>query len=217
MTTVYAPGCALLLYKPQLAEQVRSALCDQTGDLPELHTCCRHQSGLPEGSLVINTCPGCDRRYRHQHAGISTISLWEVLDRSQTFTFPDYGGQAMSIQDACPTRNSPAVQVAIRSLLQKMNIRLEEPVHSAADSLCCGDSSYGLSSVTELQQRMRSRAEQMPLPDVVVYCVSCLKATQLGGRQPRYLVDLLFDQPTLPGDCDPDRWHALLDQFIAQH
>ena len=43
---------------------------------------------------------------------------------------------------------------------------------------------------------MRKRAEEMPVDDVVVYCVSCIKAMQIGGRQPRYMVDLLFGGST---------------------
>ena len=39
----------------------------------------------------------------------------------------------------------------------------------------------------------------MPAEDVVVYCVSCAKAMFIGGKRPRYLVDLLFGEATVPG------------------
>jgi hypothetical protein len=64
---------------------------------------------------------------------------------------------------------------------------------------------------------MRKRAAQKPADEVVVYCVSCMKAMSLGGRKPRYLVDLLFGEDTVPGTLDPDTWHAELDNYVARH
>jgi len=52
---------------------------------------------------------------------------------------------------------------------------------------------------------------------VVVYCVSCVKAMAIGGKRPRYLVDLLFGEETVPGVHEPGAWHALLEGFIAEH
>ena len=57
----------------------------------------------------------------------------------------------------------------------------------------------------------------MPEEDVVVYCVSCIQSMHIGGKKPRYLVDLLFGEETLPGFSDPDLWHADLDRFIGLH
>jgi hypothetical protein len=57
----------------------------------------------------------------------------------------------------------------------------------------------------------------MPLEDIIVYCVSCCESMGLGGKRPRYLVDLLFSEETTPRVLDPDRWHGMLDNFIAQH
>ncbi len=57
----------------------------------------------------------------------------------------------------------------------------------------------------------------MPAEDVVVYCVSCAKAMFIGGKRPRYLVDLLFGEETVPGTLDLDAWHAEIDEFTRNH
>jgi Fe-S oxidoreductase len=75
----------------------------------------------------INTCAGCDRRYRELYDAISTISLWEILAESKTFEFPHYNGVEMSIHDACPTRTEERVNSAIKKLLERMNIKIMEP------------------------------------------------------------------------------------------
>lgn len=212
MNQVYAPGCALMLYKPHLAEKIRAFL-----DVPEHLICCRHQPELPQGTQIINTCPGCDERFGRLYEGITTISLWEILAQSQTFPFPDYHGSRMTLHDACPTRGMARVHNAVRVLLQRMNIELVEPPHTREHSICCGDSFYPACTAKEIETQMKKRADEMPCQDVVVYCVSCVKAMHIGGKKPRHIVDLLFDEPTDAGVYQTEAWHALLNAFIETH
>lgn len=217
MKQVFAPGCAFMIYKPALAEKALEFLNKSTGNIPEHLTCCRHEPKLAEGTQVINTCSGCDRRYRELYDGITTISLWEVLADSSTFAFPNYSGARMTIQDACPTRTEARVHTAVRKLLERMNITVVEPENARAKAICCGDSCYGTVPVDTVKEQMSKRASQMPCDDVVVYCVSCIKAMHIGGKRPRYLVDLLFGEETSIGTFEPDAWHAELQKFIDEH
>lgn len=217
MSLAFAPGCALLLHKPNLALRLQEHLNASLGAMPEHLTCCHHDPGLPAGTRIINVCPGCDRRYRELYPGISTVSLWELLAEDASFPFPDYGGAEMAILDACPTRTEARVHDAVRALLARMNITVVEPGRTRAKGACCGDSFYGVLPVAEVKDRMRSRAEEMPRQDVVVYCVSCCKSMHIGGRRPRYLVDLLFGEETPVGVFEPEAWHRLVDEFIEAH
>ncbi|SDF78318.1 (Fe-S)-binding protein [Sporolituus thermophilus] len=217
MKKVFAPGCALMIYKPQLGKKMFEFLNQDLGDIEEHLLCCRHEPKLPAGTQVINTCPGCDRRYRELYEGITTVSLWEVLTESKAFQFPDYQGKSMTILDACPTRHQERVHNAIRTLLKKMNINVVEPAKTRTEGTCCGDSYYGVLPVEQVKEQMKKRAAEMPVEDVVVYCVSCCKAMYIGGKKPRYIVDLLFGEDTFPGTFEPDEWHAELDKFIAAH
>lgn len=213
---VFAPGCALYLHRPDLAARI-GAWLNRSARVPEHATCCHHEPRLPAGTRVINVCPGCDRRYRELYEGVSTVSLWEVLAADPDFPLPDHGGRTMAIQDACPTRTEVRVHEAVRALLRRMNIRVEEPLHTRERSHCCGDSAYGTLPVEQVRLQMARRAAAMPCEEVVVYCVSCVKSMAIGGRTPRHLVDLLFGEPTHPGDCDPDAWHAQVQAFIDAH
>jgi hypothetical protein len=217
MEQVFAPGCALMIYKPDLARRMLAFLEADLGGIAEHLVCCRYEPGLSPGSRVINVCAGCDRRYRELYEGISTISLWEVLAASTTFPFPDYGGTEMSILDACPTRSETRVHDAIRTLLTRMNVTVVEPRLTRTHGTCCGDRTYGELPVEKVKQQMRRRASEMPRPEVVVYCVSCVKAMFIGGRRPRYMVDLLFDEETSAGTYEPDAWHQELQAFIDAH
>lgn len=213
MTNLYFnPGCALSIYKPGLASKIHSWL-NNNYSTSQLHDiCCRHQPGLPSGSVIINICAGCDRRFRSLYEGVSTVSLWDIIDESSKFEFPDYGGAGMSLQDPCPVRTQPKIHRAVRNLLKKMNISLEESEHHGGNSVCCGDSLYGHADIESVLSKMKERAGSMPCDEVAVYCVSCIKAMYSGGKPPRYLPDLLFGEA-----ADPQEYHTQLEEYISRH
>jgi len=217
MKRLFAPGCALMLYKPHLAERLHGLLVRNAGPMAMSLTCCRHIPPLPSGTEVINICPGCDRRYRENYPESGTASLWELLAGSAFFPFPDYQGREMTILDACPTRDQARVHDAVRELVRRMNITLREPRLTRTQSTCCGDSFWGTIPTEKVVLQMKKKAAKMPADEVVVYCVSCSKAMFVGGKRPRYLVDLLFGEDTLPGTCDPDPWHKEVDDYVASH
>jgi hypothetical protein len=217
MKRVFAPGCALMLYKPHLADKVHSVLNETFGDMDRLTTCCRHEPRLTAKTEVINICPGCDKRFRNDYANTSTVSLWEILSENDAFPFPDHRGKTLSIIDACPTRDQERIHRAVRILLNKMNISLVEPKHTRNRSMCCGDSFWGEIPVEQVKKQMTQRASEMPVDDVAVYCVSCAKSVFIGGRKPRYLIDLLFDEETEPKTLEPEQWHRELDEYIDGH
>lgn len=57
----------------------------------------------------------------------------------------------------------------------------------------------------------------MPRDNVAVYCISCIKAMHIGGKKPRYIIDLLFGEEIEIGTHEPDAWHGELQKFIEEH
>lgn len=214
---VFAPGCALLLYKPGLAGKLLAHLVSRLGPLELFSACCHHTPEVPLGASVITVCPGCERRYRQNYAEPLSVSLWEMLLTDGRFPFPDYHGEKMTIIDACPTRDQGRIHDAVRALAEKMNIVLREPANTREKGTCCGDSFYGALPTDQVIGQMTAKGEKMPAGDILVYCVSCAKSMFVAGRRPRYLVDLLFNEETVPGTIHPDAWHGELDAFMAGH
>lgn len=214
---VFAPGCALMLYKPELAERLHKLLAKNLGPIDRYDICCRKEPPFAEPTEVINICPGCDKRFRLNYANSATVSLWEILAQTDVFPFPDYHGQTMSIIDACPTRDQPRVHEAIRAILRKMNIRVVEPKRTRTHGTCCGDTFFGELPTDEVKRLMKKRASEMPVENVAVYCVSCTKSVFIGGKKPHYVIDLLFNEETVPKTFEPDEWHRELDVYIDAH
>jgi len=214
---IYAPGCALMIYKPHLADMMHRVLNEHLGEMPRLNTCCRNHPLLPAVTCVINTCPGCDRRYRSYYTDSTTASVWEVIAEGDWFSYPDYHGTKMSIQDACPTRSQTRVHKAVRKLLKNMNVEIFEPARTRTSTICCGDALYPARPLNDVEENMKRRAAQMCEEDVAVYCVSCIKAMAIGGKKPRYLVDLLFGEKTEPQVTNTVEWHKQIDEFTSIH
>ena len=214
---VFAPGCALFLYKPSLVDQLHAWLESRYGPLEVLSACCHHTPAIPAGTKVITTCPGCDRRYRQDYPEPLAVSLWEMLAQDDSFLFPNYHGQQMTIIDACPTRDQKPIHGAVRALAARMDIVIVEPGRTREKGTCCGDTFYGVLPTERVIGQMKAKGGEMPLDDILVYCVSCSKSMFIAGKRPRYLVDLLFAEETVPGTTHPDAWHKELDEFIACH
>ncbi len=215
--TYFNPGCALSMYKPDYENRILEFLNTHYTETALHKICCRHDPQLPEGSLIINVCAGCDRRFRSLYEGISTVSLWEVLDACDAFPYPDYKGMALSVHDPCPVRERPAVHKAVRSLLNKMHIVVAETQFHGSRSVCCGDDFYPALPVEQVHALMRKRAASMPTEDVCVYCVSCVKSMHIGGKTPRHILDLLMGETTDPEVYDTVQWHEQLQAYIDRH
>lgn len=218
MTKIYFnPGCGLSIYKPEIENKILKFLNENYGEVTLHKICCHHDPQVEAGSLIINVCAGCDRRFRSLYEGVSTISLWEVLDGLDAFQYPDYKGLKLSVHDACPVREKPQVHKAVRNLLKKMNIDIVETKFFGTNSICCGDDFYPKLLVEKVHQKMKERAESMPCNEVCVYCISCIKSMHIGGKIPRHLIDLLMDETTEPQIYDTVKWHEQLQDYIDKH
>ena len=218
MNTLFSPGCALMVYKPELAKKVEEYLIAE-GKIDGLHmTCCHHDPLQPKGTMIVNTCAGCDRRFRQLYEDVDTVSLWEMIASMENFPYPDYNGYEMSVHDACPTRDQPRVHNAVRTLLERMNIKVIEAEKTRENSRCCGSIYYdqGL-PMEQIIEKCRERGNDLPCDDVVVYCVSCTKYLNAGGKKPRYLVDLLFNEPTTMEVSEIIPWKGMVKAFREAH
>lgn len=216
-TCYFNPGCALDLYKPDIADEMMKLLQENFGEVKPHHICCRHNPEVPVGSTIINNCAGCDRRFRSLYEGISTISFWEVIDSIEGLVLPDYGGMKMSVHDPCGYRHKPQVHRAVRSLLRKMNIEIVEAEFHGTESICCGDNYYGYVPNERVQERIQMRAEQFPCNDVVVYCIGCDRALTEGGKTSHYLPELLFGRESKSNHDTLDQYHQKIVAYIGEH
>lgn len=217
MNYIFVPGCALMSYKPRLAELLKQWAERHYGKMTDLLTCCFNRPELVDGCCLVTPCTTCDQRYRKLYPECGIRFMLEDLADADDFPFPDYAGVTMSIQDTCSGRTDPRYLNTVRRLLQRMHIKLVEPAKSGPTGRCCGQILYGKQPLEKVELFMKSRASEMPCDEVVVYCASCIQAIHCGGRKPRYLLDLLFGESTDTRFRDIVEWNSCLYRFRESH
>ncbi|WP_317855272.1 heterodisulfide reductase-related iron-sulfur binding cluster [Chakrabartyella piscis] len=191
-------GCSFQVYKPELRDKLLEELQKIEPHLKLYTKCCKQMPNLSEGTLVYNDCTGCHRRFSLEYAGLSSRTIWEVIDGIEGFPLPTYEGMVVSVHDSCGFRGQPSVHKAVRSLLAKMKIAVVESAFHSEKSICCGHQFYGKLPEEKVFALQKKRAEQFPCEMVVTTCVSCVKSLQSGGRVPKHLLDLIFEEETNP-------------------
>ena len=194
MKKLFAPGCALTHYKPELISRISSFLLD-SAVIDEVYlTCCKAEQQFTVPVTIITGCPGCSHKFESSSPNVKVLSLWKVLLET-CFLFPDYHGERMSIHDSCHARhrNSSEMQDSARRLCRRMNIELIEPEYTRDHARCCGGSAGDAAARRDMALR---RAREFPVKNVVVYCTGCTRSFSMTEVSPRHLLDLVFEEPT---------------------
>ena len=192
--TLFAPGCALREYKPELIDRMTVFLTEKGLVSGTFLTCCKTDNAVQGPLTLITCCPGCEHMFHTRYPDVMTVSLWKVL-LDTDFPFPDYHHELMSIHDSCHSRsrNSSEKQAAVRALCGRMKIDLKEPAYTLDETRCCG----GCASDPAARRSMaRTRAEDFPTDNVVVYCTGCTRSLSVTRVHPRHILDLLYNEMT---------------------
>ena len=64
MKYLYAPGCALMAYKPHLADRLKEVVTALYGPMDTLLSCCFTSPQLEAGTHIITPCATCAEWYR---------------------------------------------------------------------------------------------------------------------------------------------------------
>jgi Fe-S oxidoreductase len=210
-------SCALSLYRPEYEKPLFAYLKAHFPHLKHHALCCRKDPKLPRESIIINVCPGCDMRWRELYEGISTISIYHLIDTFNDFPFPDYSGLTVTIHDSCRVRGQNEYYDTVRSLLQKMHITVVESAWAREKSLCCGNRAFDSGNPAVIRRAMQVSADSLPLDEVLTYCVTCMKILALSGKKSYYLLDLLMNRESDQKPCDIDWWFRDLEAYEAKH
>ena len=167
------------------------------------------------GDIAYSLCHNCTNIVEEPNPGVFGLSLWEYIDNDPSFKFPDYSGLKVTVQDCWRTRDRYLEQEAVRSLLQKMNIKFVEAKANHAATQFCGSTLYREQpkknaifapkhyveqavgkflphSEEEQIAIMKEYCSQFTTKTVVCYCHYCLEGLIQGGVNGVHLAHLLF-------------------------
>ncbi|WP_373501529.1 pyridine nucleotide-disulfide oxidoreductase/dicluster-binding protein [Desulfococcus sp.] len=219
-THLFFPGCQLGASSPSHVERVYDYLRGRLGgDVGLMLRCCgapadwAGRQDLFESNLgtirtlweglgrpaAVLACTSCLDVFRRHLPDIAAVSLWEVMvDRGlpdDAFLKPT---DPVAVADPCTARRDGHVQAAVRELLGRMGVAVDELHLAGSLTECCG---YGglMSNANPAVARevIRRRAGQSPR-DYLAYCVMCRDHLAAAGKRAVHLLDLIW-----PPDPDP--------------
>jgi len=209
-TTIFFPGCSLSGTRPDGVNKVFARLRQIDPDVGIVFDCClkpSHSLGREQytsamfGEMndwlvqqgvkeVLVACPNCQVMFTSLGKGLKVRTVWEVLAKTAE-PFVQVSG-TVTVHDPCVIRSDESVHKAVRALLERQGLTVEEMPHSGRTTLCCGLGGAVKLFAPELAEISGARREkEADGRRIITYCAGCVQA--LGGHTPTsHLVDILF-------------------------
>ena len=217
MKYVYFPSCNFTKALPEVSERIKAFLSTRG---VEVTGCCRlNHAALTPDCVALTICQTCRIIIEENCPGVRVMSVFEYLDGLDDFPFPDYGGEAITVQDCYRAREHAGEKAAVRSLLKKMNFQVVEL--PGRDEEVNFDGAWMFRPVMEFNRKLapktfgRIEKDLNPQPPewidrylrdycarfktnrVACYCNSCLGGLNQGlpeGKEAVHLARLLFPE-----------------------
>lgn len=217
--TVFFPGCALAGTRSATTLKIYDYLKNYIPSLGIVLDCClkiSHDLGREDyframfGEMkeylvrsgvkkVIVACPNCHRIFSAYGEELVVSTVYEIIDEHLSPVKEKVLG-TVTVHDPCPLRFSPAVHAAVRSLVAKQGLTVEEMPHHGESTVCCGEGGFVAGLSPDLAAKWKEiRKEEAAGRRMITYCAGC--TNQLDGITPTsHIVDLLWEpQATMAG------------------
>lgn len=125
MSKIFLPGCKVKANFKSSSEKLKAYL-EKTEQIKMLGCCKVFCNRVKEDDTLVVVCNNCAAIMEESSPVKNIEFVWEIIDRDEHFRFPDYKGEKMAIQDCWRAYEKRNVQDAVRSLMKKMNIEIEE-------------------------------------------------------------------------------------------
>ena len=217
-TTIFFPGCSLSGTRPDGVNKVFARLQQVNPTVGIVFDCCLKPSqtlgreqyvnnmfeemnnwlGLQGVKEVLVACPNCQAMFTSLGQGMKIRTVWEVLAESEE-PLEQVSG-TVTVHDPCVIRNAEQVHKAVRTLLERQGLTVEEMPHTGRTTICCGLGGSVKLFAPELAEIAGSRRKnEANGRRIITYCAGCVQALE-GHTPTNHLVDLLFSpDQTLAG------------------
>jgi uncharacterized membrane protein YdjX (TVP38/TMEM64 family)/Fe-S oxidoreductase len=219
-TRVFFPGCGLSGTRPKEVKKLFSSLRLTDPAMGIVLDCCMKPShilgrkqytsalfGEMEDWLVqrgvkevLVACPNCQAMFTSLGQSLKVVTVWEILSRIEATFEPVSNREPITVHDPCAIRMAEPVHQAVRSLLARQGLSIEEMPHSGKNTVCCGlGGAVNLLGPELSAGWARLRKKEANGRRIITYCAGCVNSLQ--ARTPTsHLTDILFDpQQTLAG------------------
>ncbi len=241
---VFFPGCNISAGSPSLVQSVYDYL-NEYEPTEVLMKCCgsptyttgqKHAHGQMNASLVADfealgveevvvLCMNCRNRFLEHIPGLVVKTIWEVMleDGLPPLTLAQRHvidqSPVFALHDPCPTRHAPGVLDAVRTIIHRYDIPMEEFQLNRTMTVCCGSGAMlPLVDMETAKSHMKARANQTKSKNILTYCGECVQSMEVGGKPSVHLLDLIFSErsPLLVGTPNPTALQRWWNRFLVK-
>lgn len=200
MADIFFPSCKAKVSYPEASRKLAAYIKERFGTDP-IGCCKQNNQKLTKNDRAVILCLNCARVIEKQAVYGSMVFVWELIDQDESFSFPDYGGEHMTVQDCRIGKGHDEAGAAVRSLMGKMNITTEELDGSCdqknfcagADILLGGNQKTKLSR-TGQEEFFHNRYDSVPTDKIVSYCKFCNDGVNMSAKTGKHILELLFPE-----------------------
>ncbi|MFQ6794292.1 hypothetical protein [Thomasclavelia sp.] len=195
MANIFFPSCKAKASYPQASKQLAKYIENKYAIDPI--GCCKvNHKKLTKDDTAILVCLNCARVIEKNGDFDHLEFIWDIIDQDETFNFPNYHQQRMTIQDCHLVSNRPKLKQTIRSLLKKMNIQVVE--YDMGENHHCPSYEivgYHLDhklNEEEKKQYFSKQYDNIDTDIIVSYCKYCNDGVNYSHKTGKHILELLF-------------------------
>jgi len=210
--TIFFPGCALTGTRPDKVLKLYEHLKKSIPSLGIVLDCCTipsHDLGrerffdgtfgemrdfLKKNGIrkVLVACPSCYKVFKQYGDALSVSTVYEIIAING---LPETGKiqGTVTIHDPCPMRFEESVLTAVRDLVTRKGLEIEEMTHSRKKTFCCGEGgSVGFISPELAKKWGLLRKKETNGKRIITYCAGCVNS--LNPLTPTsHILDLIYE------------------------
>jgi uncharacterized membrane protein YdjX (TVP38/TMEM64 family)/Fe-S oxidoreductase len=210
-TTIFFPGCGLSGTRPKAVNKLFAHLKQVDPAVGIVFDCCMkpsHSLGRKQRANImfeemnnwlaqqgveeaLVACPNCQAMFASLGQGLKVKTVWEVLAETEAPLEKTSG--KVTVHDPCATRNAELAHKAVRTLLGRQGLSVEEMPHSGKATVCCGHGGAVNLIDPDLSALWgQLRKKEADGRRIITYCAGCVNSLQ-SHTPTSHLVDVLFD------------------------
>ncbi|GAW67008.1 feS-binding protein [Geoanaerobacter pelophilus] len=208
--TIFFPGCSLPGTRPDAVHNLLALMHQADPTVGVVFDCClkpSHSLGREQyvNSMfeemndwllrhgvreVLVACPNCQVMFERLGHGMRVRTVWEAL--AEAGLEPERVSGTVTVHDPCVIRNAEPVHRAVRTLLERQGLVVEEMKHAGKKTVCCGKGGgVNLLNPSLAGEWGELRKKEADGRRVITYCAGCVQALEQ-HTPTNHLVDLLF-------------------------
>jgi hypothetical protein len=141
---------------------------------------------------VLVACPNCHKIFSNYGGELKVKTVYEILAGNGSHSDRKLSG-VVRIHDPCAIRSEEKVHAALRELVRKKGLEIEEMAHSGKKTLCCGEGgAVGCVAHPFSDKWGEIRKAETGQKKIITCCAGC--AGYLNRKTPTiHVLDLLFE------------------------